>query len=674
MAARRAIAKPPGDEQLLITLSQDAMAHERENADLKHALDLKASTAREQIADELRRVAGIVSEKATAEEAAAFREWIVTAAQDAASAAKEGGFIGHRRRPRQRRRGADARHPPGHPGDARGLTPPSPASAPAAVLQPERAAGEVGRRGEVPLGTGDPVGKMRSPSPQTSGTRLRRISSTRSASSSAWMMLALFTIRMSRPSACLSAATSSAGSRSAMRALLHSASVRVRETHLLDLVEPDREVPAARRRVGIAGDGRPVAVEALVVGAPHQGGADVAVDAREPGHRLRRARLLRHPRQVAPGPGGAPVQRDGHRRDHGSAVRIHESSSSRSWMRRTGRGGIDITHRAVTGSTHGRVPGPRRLRRGGRLRGPPHRGRRDEHRGFRGDGGAGSRGGHARGRRRGARTLLRRPDPRRLAPPRRRARLLRERRAHRLRRPRPGARGRRAHRRHRPGGRRRRGRAPGRPRRSRRRAGGRGRDGRALRATAGPHRHPLHPARPGPRRTAPAAGQPVRGGLPPLDHGDRPRERDARGAAGRPRRGVIARTDMERGVQAAPAGAPVLDAVGLVARLSSRDTEELAARRINAIVTRGVPLVWGARTASRRPGVEVRERAAALHLPRALDRRGDPVGGVRAERRTALGARARPGRGLPVRPVARRRAGRHDARARPSSCAATARR
>ena len=94
MAARRAIAKPPGDEPLLITLSQDAMAHERENADLKHALDLKASSAREQIADELRRVAGIVSQKATPEEAAAFREWMLTAAQDAANAAKEGGFLG----------------------------------------------------------------------------------------------------------------------------------------------------------------------------------------------------------------------------------------------------------------------------------------------------------------------------------------------------------------------------------------------------------------------------------------------------------------------------------------------------------------------------------------------------------------------------------------------------
>jgi hypothetical protein len=94
MAAQRAVAAPPGDHELLIALSQDAMAHRRETADLKHALDLKARTAPQQIADELRRVAGIVSQKATPEEADAFREWMVAAARDSANAAKEGGFMG----------------------------------------------------------------------------------------------------------------------------------------------------------------------------------------------------------------------------------------------------------------------------------------------------------------------------------------------------------------------------------------------------------------------------------------------------------------------------------------------------------------------------------------------------------------------------------------------------
>jgi hypothetical protein len=35
-----------------------------------------------------------VSEKATPEEAEAYREWLKTAAQEAANAAKEGGFLG----------------------------------------------------------------------------------------------------------------------------------------------------------------------------------------------------------------------------------------------------------------------------------------------------------------------------------------------------------------------------------------------------------------------------------------------------------------------------------------------------------------------------------------------------------------------------------------------------
>ena len=39
-------------------------------------------------------MSAIVSAKATAEEAAAFKQWLLTTAQDAADAAKEGGFLG----------------------------------------------------------------------------------------------------------------------------------------------------------------------------------------------------------------------------------------------------------------------------------------------------------------------------------------------------------------------------------------------------------------------------------------------------------------------------------------------------------------------------------------------------------------------------------------------------
>jgi hypothetical protein len=53
-----------------------------------------AATAGVEILDELREVNRIVAEKATPDEAAAFRAWLLAAAQDAANAAKEGGFLG----------------------------------------------------------------------------------------------------------------------------------------------------------------------------------------------------------------------------------------------------------------------------------------------------------------------------------------------------------------------------------------------------------------------------------------------------------------------------------------------------------------------------------------------------------------------------------------------------
>ena len=47
-----------------------------------------------EIVDELQAANRIVSEKASPEDAAAFREWLLAAAQEAANAAKEGGFMG----------------------------------------------------------------------------------------------------------------------------------------------------------------------------------------------------------------------------------------------------------------------------------------------------------------------------------------------------------------------------------------------------------------------------------------------------------------------------------------------------------------------------------------------------------------------------------------------------
>jgi hypothetical protein len=54
----------------------------------------KGANAGVQILEELREVNRIVSEKASPDDAAAVREWLLEAAQEAANAAKEGGFMG----------------------------------------------------------------------------------------------------------------------------------------------------------------------------------------------------------------------------------------------------------------------------------------------------------------------------------------------------------------------------------------------------------------------------------------------------------------------------------------------------------------------------------------------------------------------------------------------------
>ena len=53
-----------------------------------------AATAGVEILDELRGINSLVAEKATEEEATDLRAWLVAVAQDAANAAKEGGFMG----------------------------------------------------------------------------------------------------------------------------------------------------------------------------------------------------------------------------------------------------------------------------------------------------------------------------------------------------------------------------------------------------------------------------------------------------------------------------------------------------------------------------------------------------------------------------------------------------
>jgi hypothetical protein len=56
----------------------------------------KGRQAGEEILDELRAVNALLVDKTTPEEADRFREWLRTAAQNTAKAAKEGGFLGFR--------------------------------------------------------------------------------------------------------------------------------------------------------------------------------------------------------------------------------------------------------------------------------------------------------------------------------------------------------------------------------------------------------------------------------------------------------------------------------------------------------------------------------------------------------------------------------------------------
>ena len=87
-------AKTGGDGELVDAVAKDvaAMAQQRQNpvGDFKP----KGAMAGEEILEELRAVNGILTEKATPEEADAFRKWLLGAAQRTADAAKEGGFMG----------------------------------------------------------------------------------------------------------------------------------------------------------------------------------------------------------------------------------------------------------------------------------------------------------------------------------------------------------------------------------------------------------------------------------------------------------------------------------------------------------------------------------------------------------------------------------------------------
>ncbi|MGN6783183.1 MAG: hypothetical protein ACTHJH_16970 [Marmoricola sp.] len=95
MAMVKSATNPPSREQLLAeaALEIQAMLQQRHNP-ISGYKPTGEQPPGEQVLGELRAVQGIVAAKATPEETAAFGQWLVAAAQAAADAAKEGGFLG----------------------------------------------------------------------------------------------------------------------------------------------------------------------------------------------------------------------------------------------------------------------------------------------------------------------------------------------------------------------------------------------------------------------------------------------------------------------------------------------------------------------------------------------------------------------------------------------------
>jgi hypothetical protein len=77
-------------------LATDVTAKARRRENPLAGFSAKGAQAREQILDELRAVSALLVEKTTPEETEQFREWVKSASQRTALAAKEGGFLGFR--------------------------------------------------------------------------------------------------------------------------------------------------------------------------------------------------------------------------------------------------------------------------------------------------------------------------------------------------------------------------------------------------------------------------------------------------------------------------------------------------------------------------------------------------------------------------------------------------
>src|SRR4051812_40206931 len=97
MASLRTIleaAQAGSGVELVDAVAKDAAEKTQRRENPLRDFKPRGALAGEAVLEELRAVNGLLTEKATPEEAAAFRQWLLAAAQRAAEAAKEGGFLG----------------------------------------------------------------------------------------------------------------------------------------------------------------------------------------------------------------------------------------------------------------------------------------------------------------------------------------------------------------------------------------------------------------------------------------------------------------------------------------------------------------------------------------------------------------------------------------------------
>src|SRR3954468_7548435 len=93
-ATLKSVREAAGAGGLVGAAAQEVVTEAGQRKNPLHDFRPKGALAGQEILEELDAVNRIVSAKATPEEADAFRDWLRSAAQEAANAAKEGGFMG----------------------------------------------------------------------------------------------------------------------------------------------------------------------------------------------------------------------------------------------------------------------------------------------------------------------------------------------------------------------------------------------------------------------------------------------------------------------------------------------------------------------------------------------------------------------------------------------------